>query len=216
MSQIALKLKDVSIGYNGKSIIDNINFEINEGEIVYLFGSNGSGKSTLVKTILGIVPALRGDIELFGEKNIQDTVSNYASYSPQYSTIDRDFPITVKEMIQLECINSKKCDVEAEGHLKVFNSNYLVNRKLNELSGGEFQKVLISRALIRNPKIIFFDEPTNNLDQNSEKIFFDLIKEMNEKYRTTFILISHDKHLIEENAHKMIEISGKSAKLITN
>ncbi|HEX9804539.1 MAG TPA: metal ABC transporter ATP-binding protein [Candidatus Dojkabacteria bacterium] len=199
----ALEIQNLNVKLGNAPILKNISFSIDKGELAYLFGRNGSGKSTLVKAILGLIPYHTGTIKLDGNHISQKQVADKIGYVPQYSDIERDFPISVKEIIELECGLGRRCPVIPEEHLRILNAENLVNKKLSNLSGGEFQKVLIARTLILNPEIIIMDEPFNNLDDNSQKFLVKFIADMN-KAGKTIILISHDYNIIEHNAKTRI------------
>lgn len=208
--QTAIQVQNLTVKIGDHKILDNISFDINQGEIVYILGSNGSGKTTLIKTILGLINCEQGEINIFGKVNSQLTVSQYCGYLPQYTLIDRTFPITVKEMIELECDVAKSCIHGAEKHLHFLNSEHLKNRKLNNLSGGEFQRALIARALVTDPRILIFDEPYSNLDHKTQEDLNLLIKDLNKRQGKTIFIITHDHNIIDKQSDKVIYIiNGK-------
>ncbi len=195
----AIEVKDLTVTFEDRSVLKSADFVIREGEFVFVVGSNGSGKSTLIKAILGLIDIDGGEVEIFGEKNTQKKLATHVGYVPQHSKLDRTFPITVEEIINLECESGDKCHNDIGEHFKHLNSNYLLKRKIDELSGGEMQKVLISRGLVRDPDIIVLDEPTNNLDAESLQAFYKLLKELHQKGKTV-IFISHDMSLVNKLA----------------
>jgi zinc transport system ATP-binding protein len=196
-----IKVEGVGFGYqNQADIFENVSFDIVQGEFVGLIGSNGSGKTTLIKVILGLLQPRSGGVRLFG-KDIYSTHQNQAfwgqiGYIPQTSSQPRDFPITVLELLQIS-LNPKSKNqnlnkIAITNSLQKLNIEGLKHKQLNELSGGQLQKVYIARAIINNPKLIFLDEPTTGIDQLSESSFYELIEELRADFGTAVVMISHD------------------------
>lgn len=188
---LAIQTNNLNIGYGETTLLADVNLNIKAGEFVLIVGGNGSGKTTLLKTLLGLVPARNGGVSLFGKSLSRRTVSEHVSYVPQTIKLERDFPISVEEVINLECRNVHHKHESSSEHLKAFNAAHLLKRKLNELSGGEFQKVMIARALVSNLDIIMLDEPTNNLDEASSKQLLLLLADLH-KAGKTIVVITHD------------------------
>lgn len=215
----AITLKNLTIKNGNNTLINNGNINILKGSINYLIGTNGSGKTTLLKTILGIENNT-GIIKIFDEKNSQSNVAKYINYLPQYSNIDKTFPITVYEMIKISCTKGNKCPLSVIGHLKEFNAEKLINKKIKELSGGEFQKAMIARALIGDKPILILDEPLNNLDHKSEQNLINLLRKLNKEKGKTILITTHDLSIIDEENSYCISLShgeilyGKSKEIL--
>jgi zinc transport system ATP-binding protein len=210
MQDIAISVKNLTAKLNDKTIIDSISFNIPKGDFVFILGNNGSGKSTLIKSILGIVKESSGEVSIFGKRHTQEVISKYFGYVPQYTLIEKNFPISVKEVIALECnASNKPCTSEHTDHLKYFKAEHLINRKLSDLSGGEFQKVLISRAMVINPEIIILDEPMNNLDQESQDELMQLLRKLNREKGITVIIVTHDHNVITKTDTEIHLEAGK-------
>ena len=159
---------------------------------------------------MGIIKESKGEVNIFNEKSTQEIVSKYFSYVPQYTLIEKNFPISVKEVINLECsATNKPCTSEHTEHLKYFKADHLINRRLSDLSGGEFQKVLISRALVINPEIIILDEPMNNLDQESQNELMQLLRNLNREKGVTVIIVMHDHNIISTSDMEIHLEDGK-------
>jgi zinc transport system ATP-binding protein len=198
-----IKINNLNVYYGNNHALKDINLTIHSGDYLGIIGPNGGGKTTLLKSILGLINISQGDIELFGQKNFD---KNYLSYVPQIVEADRDFPITVGEVVLMGRINSKikpfftysKEDKEsANKTLEKIGIESLKNRKICDLSGGEFQKTMIARALVNNPKLLLLDEPTSNIDVSSRKNIYDILNELNKE--TTIVMVSHDMLAISSN-----------------
>ncbi len=201
----SISVKNLVIEYGSNPVIKNATFDVTNGAITYIVGRNGSGKSTLVSAVLGLIPVKSGEIYLYGKPRTQERVSELFGYMPQYSHIDRTFPITVAEMIELECTHSKSCPLGVEGHLERLGGAYLSDKPIRSLSGGELQKVLLARALVSEPEILVLDEPMNNLDHKSQDKLHEMIHEMNE-VGTTILIVTHDYSFIDEKSEEVLLI----------
>lgn len=202
----AISVKKLSIEFDDHTVLDNVSFDIQPGEIVYVLGGNGSGKTTLMKSLLGMIDANKGEITIMGKKRSQETVSEHIGYVPQYNKIDKTFPISVREVIRLECDNAHQCSLDTIEHLRLFESEHLLDRLLENLSGGEFQKVLIARAMVSEPDILILDEPNNNLDQNSQKELFNLLRKLSDQGKTVLV-VTHD-HSLVRGEQRMFLLEG--------
>ena len=193
-----IKCQNLSVGYAGETLIENINFEVHEHDYLCIVGENGVGKSTLMKTLLGLVDKKEGNVE-FG-KNIN---RKEVGYLPQQTALQKDFPATVMEVvlsgnlskIALRPFYRKKEKERALLEMKKLKIDSLASRSYRELSGGQQQRVALARALASKPAIIFADEPTGNLDAKSSKEVVDLLKIAQRKYHETVILVTHDQEI---------------------
>lgn len=189
-----IEFKNVCLGYDGKVVLDNINFSIKKGDFLTIVGPNGSGKSTLIKGLLGLLPPMKGKITY---PNIK---KNFIGYMPQITKVDGNFPASVYEIVLSGCLNrlgNKPFYGKKEKELVIKNLDVLKildlkNKKFSELSGGQRQKVLLARCLCSTSKLLILDEPSNNLDYNSKLEIYDLIKQLNKEEKITVILITHD------------------------
>lgn len=214
-----LECKNLVIGYENRVVLKGINFEINDGEYVCLFGDNGSGKSTLVKTILGLNSKLKGEINF-----AKDVSQRSIGYLPQHNDNLTDFPASVYEVVRSGCLNRvgfrpfyNKSEIKRTREmLKVLEIENLENRSFSELSGGQQQRVSIGRAIINNPALVLADEPTGNLDSKASDEIVALLKESNKKYNQTIIVITHDASIAQE-ANRVITIEdGKIVSDVRN
>lgn len=186
---------DLSFGYDGHMILENLNFEVNRGDYLCIVGENGSGKTTLMKTILGLHTPLRGEV-LTGDKLKKKEIG----YLPQQTMVQRDFPASVFEIVLSGCLGrcglrpyySKEERELARTNMERMGVADLSQSCYRELSGGQQQRVLLARSLCATQKLLLLDEPVAGLDPVMTSEMYHLISELNEKDRITVIMISHD------------------------
>ncbi|MGN1134939.1 MAG: metal ABC transporter ATP-binding protein [Oscillospiraceae bacterium] len=191
---IMLNCRDLSLGYEGKTVAENINFTVNSGDYLCIVGENGSGKSTLMKTILNLHSPQSGEI-IMGE----ELKSSDIGYLPQQTAVQKDFPASVREVVLSGC--AARCGLRpfysraekklAEDNMRKMNIEKLAKRCYRELSGGQQQRVLLARALCASEKLLLLDEPVSGLDPTSTEEMYRTIKELNSS-GMTIIMISHD------------------------
>lgn len=187
-----IKIKDLTIKYDNNKIIENLSFNVEDGDILCIVGPNGSGKSTLLKTIIGEIYPSKGSI-----KFDQSIKQNHIGYLPQHAQIPDNFPATVYEIVSTGTLNQthfirKEHRQIIEKALKTLRIDNLKNHSYSELSGGQRQKVLLARALCSSTKILILDEASNNLDYNSKTSFYETLKSLNKKEGLTIIMVTHD------------------------
>lgn len=192
-NKIALKAQNVSVILGGHIVLNKINFTLREGDIATIVGPNGAGKTTLLKAVLGLVP-YTGKISIFDEK-IKNAISKIG-YVPQRFSFDKTFPLTVEEFLSLT-IKRKNADTILKS-LKEVEMLSCKNKMIGELSGGELQRILIARALLHNPKILFLDEPTTGVDIEGLKTFYEIIEHLNKSKNVTVVIISHEINIVHK------------------
>lgn len=210
MDTSAISINNLKVIRGGHTIVSDVTVNIAKASFTYIVGANGSGKTTLIQAILGLIPLDSGKVKLFGEPRTLATTAKYIGYVPQYNTIDRSFPITAREVIELACIQGTHCPTSPKGHLELFEAGHLVNKPIKSLSGGEFQKVLIARAMVNDPEILILDEPVNNLDQKSQRALITKLHELSENEAKTVLLITHDHHLIDQEDDAVLLVSDRT------
>ena len=186
--------EDLSLGYEGRVIVDHLNFRIESGDYLCVVGENGSGKTTLMKAILGLRSPLSGKI-ITGDGLKQREIG----YLPQQTQIQRDFPASVREVVLSGCQGSmgpapfyrREDKKKAEENLAKMGLTALSKRCYRELSGGQQQRVLLARALCAAEKMLLLDEPVSGLDPKATKEMYDLIAALNGE-GITVMMISHD------------------------
>ena len=189
-----LTCQDLCLGYDGKEILHNLNFEIHAGEYLCIVGENGSGKSTLMKTLLGLQQPISGEV-LTGDGLAQSEIG----YLPQQTVVQRDFPATVWEIVLSGCqgqcglrpFYTKEEKQLAVDNIERMGITHLTKRCYRELSGGQQQRVLLARALCATKKMLLLDEPVSGLDPKVTAEMYALIEKLN-KEGITVIMISHD------------------------
>lgn len=204
-----LVCENLAVGYDGKAILQNLNFEINAGDYLCIVGENGSGKSTLMKTILGLQPPVSGKITAGdGLKKTE------IGYLPQQTSSQRDFPASVKEIVLSGCqgrcgmrpfYTKEEKRLAADAMEKMQISEY-AKRCYKELSGGQQQRVLLARALCATRKILLMDEPVSALDPKATAEMYALIEKLNREDGITVIMISHDVQAAVHYANHILHI----------
>ncbi len=174
-------------------LLHDINLTLFEGEIVTLIGPNGSGKSTLVEALLGIIPITSGTITRHHELTI--------GYVPQKLNIDSTMPITVKRFLQLT--KTKPNDL-FDTIIQLTHIENLLHKNMQHLSGGEHQRVLLTRALLTNPHLLVLDEPVQGVDYHGEIALYQLINDARDLLKCGILLISHDLHIVMKNTDKVL------------
>ena len=188
--------KDVTLGYENKVVAKNLNFKIDQGDYLCVVGENGTGKSTLIKTLLGLIKPLNGEVIA----NVQGKNHKGVGYLPQQTQAQKDFPASVWEVVLSGVPNNdhrcpfynKKDKAEAEKNMEKLNILDLKKRCYRELSGGQQQRVLLARALCATDSVLILDEPVTGLDPAASMELYETIKDLNKKENVTIIMVSHD------------------------
>ena len=190
-----LTCQNLCVGYDGKSVLQDLDFEVFAGDYLCIVGENGSGKSTLMKTILGLLSPISGRI-LTGD----GLRKNEIGYLPQQTVVQKDFPASVREIVLSGCQGrcgsrsfynkeEKQLALDAMDKMQI---TQLAKRCYRELSGGQQQRVLLARALCATQKMLLLDEPVSGLDPKVTAEMYTLIEKLNREDGITVIMISHD------------------------
>lgn len=190
-----LSCQNLTVGYDGRTVLQGLNFEVNPGDYLCIVGENGSGKSTLMKTILGLQAPISGRI-LTGD----GLRKNEIGYLPQQTQAQKDFPASVREIVLSGCqgrcgsrpFYSKEEKRLAEENIGKMGIGSLTKRCYRELSGGQQQRVLLARALCATRKMLLLDEPVSGLDPRVTAEMYGLIETLNREEGITVMMISHD------------------------
>ena len=195
-NNILVKLSNAGILKDNKWLVKGVNLEIHKGKIVTLIGPNGSGKTTTAKIALGLYKHIEGTVEKFTKK---------ISYVPQKVVIDWTLPVRVCDFMILT--QDLKTD-EISYALNLTGVEHLRNNNLRELSGGEFQRVLLARAIAKKPELLVLDEPVQGVDYTGEVALYALIKKISETLRCGILLISHDLHVVMSATDHVVCLNG--------
>ena len=193
---ILVKLNRAGFSLNNKWLVKGVSLQVEKGKIVTLIGPNGSGKSTTAKIALGIYKKIDGSVEKYTSK---------VGYVPQKISIDWTLPLRVSDfMVLTENIKSEDID-EA---LSLTGVIHLKNKNLGSLSGGEFQRVLLARAISKKPELLVLDEPVQGVDFTGEIALYELIKKISDELNCGILLISHDLHTVMSATDHVVCLNG--------
>ncbi len=202
MDEIILKVSGLSVEFENHRILDNISFEVKRDETLAIIGPNGAGKTVLLRCLLGFVEYV-GKVEWAPDVRI--------GYVPQRLYVERGLPITVEEFLAIkEKDKSKIEDVLKQvgfgvvGEHLVHKGRRLLKTRLGVLSGGEFQRVLIVFALLGQPNVLLFDEPTSGIDISAEETVYMLIDRLKKEKNLTIIFVSHELEVVYKHAEKVL------------
>lgn len=188
-----LNVRQLNVRFGGQRILENINLELYRNQVVTLIGPNGSGKSTLVKTLVGAVKPDSGRVEIAPGCRI--------GYVPQRLHLDPTLPMTVKRFINLPRRHHSQDITKA---LQEADAENLMQATMSHLSGGQFQRVLLARALLSNPDILILDEATQGLDQRGTAEFYRRIDAVRRTYHCAVLMVSHDLHVVMRTANHVL------------
>lgn len=197
MTAPLLSADNLSVTLDGHPVLTRVTLAIQQGEIVTILGPNGSGKSTLLRALLGILPASAG--------TVTRKPGLVIGYVPQRLAIDRTLPMTVRRFLSLP---TRVSDAAAEAALARAGLPDVAQRQMADLSGGQFQRVLLARALLSGPDILILDEPTQGLDQPGEAAFYRLIEEVRRDTGVAVLMVSHDLHVVMAASDRVICLNG--------
>jgi zinc transport system ATP-binding protein len=202
---VRVSVENLTFGYDYRTVLKDISFKINSGDFLAVIGNNGSGKSTLVKCILGINKIAPGQI-LLDDVDITTfkTFINIGYVPQKFDDFNYEFPITVNEILSASNIKRISEDKRLE-LLDKIGILELQNENINNLSGGQLQRVFIVRSLMNNPRMLILDEPTVGVDRKNVEGFYKVVNELN-KEGITILLITHNIHESKANYTHMLSL----------
>jgi len=219
-SEAIIKLEAVSTVYEGarRTAIKNVNLVVNRNELVYVVGPNAAGKTTLLETINGMLPTFKGKVRVFGlnVKTHGRQVRCGIGYVPQDFMVKPGEPYTAIDVVlmgrygQIGFLHhpTEEDKAKALEVMKLIGVDELANRSMGKLSGGQQQKVMLARALAKNPKILLLDEPFSNLDPDSRGQIPMLITKLHQERKLTTLIVTHDIHHMLDQCNRVIVLSG--------
>ena len=195
-NNLLVKLEKTGVYRNNKWLVKDVSLEVNKGKIVTLIGPNGSGKSTTAKIALGLYKDIEGKVEKFTDK---------IGYVPQKISVDWALPIRVIDFMNL---TQDLTNAELNDALTLTGMNHMKHNSLNDLSGGEFQRVLMARAIAKKPELLVLDEPVQGVDFTGEIALYKLIKNISESLKCGILLISHNLHVVMSKTDYVLCLNG--------
>lgn len=192
-----LSLQHIHLGFHGREVLTDVSLDIASGEIVTLVGPNGAGKTSLARVALGLVPQDKGERILRPGLVI--------GYMPQKLRIDESLPLTVNRFLWTSCASNRRQRREA---LAQVGASHLFEQSVQRLSGGEMQRVLLARALLRQPQLLVLDEPAQGVDVAGQSALYGLLQQVREQTGCAILLISHDLHWVMAATDRVICLHG--------
>jgi len=182
---ILLKVKNLTVKLDGRTILDNLSFSVEEGEILTILGPNGAGKTVLLKTLLGLLP-YEGEIRW--KKGVR------IGYVPQRLPFIKNIPLSVEDFFKLKNISKK----EIKKVLKFvgMEKEEILKKCIGELSSGQFQRILIAFSLVKNPNVLLFDEPMAGIDLGAEETIYTFLEKLRKRRKLTILLVTHDLNVV--------------------
>ncbi|MCX7338023.1 MAG: ATP-binding cassette domain-containing protein [Alphaproteobacteria bacterium] len=196
-----LTLSTISVhrDLDDKKILDNVSFTLKQGEILTIIGPNGAGKTTLLKVILGLIQPTTGTLWI--QKGTK------LGYMPQKIEANPFLPIDVERLLHLSCKDSIQ-SAQIDDSLKRVHALSLKKQSIQTLSGGEWQRVLLARTILRKPQLLILDEPTQGVDVLGQEEFYHLLAQLRQELGCGIILVSHDLHFVMAAADNVICLNG--------
>ncbi|WP_018699567.1 metal ABC transporter ATP-binding protein [Amorphus coralli] len=192
-----IEASGVSVDLGGRRILQSVDFSIERGEIVTVVGPNGSGKSTFIRSLIGAIGLSAG--------SVRRAPGLVVGYVPQRLSLDATMPLTVARFLNLPVLRNAR---EVKTMLEHVGVGGLGGRQMSALSGGQFQRVLLSRALLSKPDILMLDEPTQSLDQPGTAAFYRLIETVRQEVGCAVLMVSHDLHVVMSASDRVLCING--------
>lgn len=209
------KINHFGVKLSGIEILKDVNLHIHCGDLTAIIGPNGAGKSTLLRAMLGEI-SHTGELQFLDAKN-QGTTRPFMGYVPQKLDLDSSSPTSVLDLFAAAHTNipiwfssPNKIRERVRDSLARTQAEYLINKRLGELSGGELQRVLLALALDPIPHILLLDEPVSGIDQKGLELFYETVSVLRDSYDLSIILVSHDLNLVAEYADRVAFVNNKT------
>lgn len=217
-----VEINNLTVQYPDVKALDDVSFEVNQGDFLGIIGPNGAGKSTLFDAMLGLNTKYKGTIKFFGEdiRKSKDYLKEIG-YVPQKPIFEKNFPVTVTDVVRMG-LRKKSDEGKIDEILQQLWIHELQYRRIGDLSGGQQQRVFIAKALVTNPKILILDEPVTGIDQQSIDLFYSILRQLNTNQKITIIWSSHDLDAVNQLANhvaclnRTLFFHGKSEKFFSD
>jgi zinc transport system ATP-binding protein len=218
MTEKIIEARDVSVQYNGITVLDHVSLDVMKGDVLGIVGPNGGGKTTLLNAILGNVRLSSGTVKLFGIEQSKFKDYHRIGFVAQNAIqFDPLFPATVEEIVTLGCLSRKKigrrlnkADKQAVAEaMEAVGIESIRKRKISELSGGQKQRIFVAKALVRNPDLLIFDEAMSGLDVSVQERFVNLLRDLRHERGVTVITVSHDISSVICQANKLAVVNRR-------
>jgi zinc transport system ATP-binding protein len=201
MTNLLLSVTNLTVSFGKREVIHDLSFEVHEGDCVAIIGPNGAGKTVLLSALLNLV-AYRGEIRWSRDARL--------GYVPQKVAADRQLPLSAKDLLKAKARFLKLPPAELQLVSEELGlTEELLSTSMGELSGGQFQKMLIAFALLGRPNVLLFDEPTASLDELTEEHVYELLQSLQKEKGMTVLLVSHDLSVVYRNANMVLCLSSK-------
>jgi zinc transport system ATP-binding protein len=208
-----IEIKNLTVKIEDSVILEDIDIEVNQGEIVSIVGPNGGGKTTLIKVLLGLLKPTSGTVLIDGKDPYYAIKNHMIGYVPQKSKQELDFPVSALDVVLFGLIGknlSKKEKLElALRYIEYVGMRGFENKIFGRLSGGQQQRIMIARALVSDPKILILDEPSTGVDVVAQESFYEFIKRLNQERKMTIIMVSHDIGAVVSFSHKIAGLNKR-------
>lgn len=203
MSTVALEIHDMTVAYQRRPVLWDIDLTIPEGNLAGIVGPNGAGKTTLIKAALGLVPLASGKVEIYGESYADQR--QLVGYVPQRESVDWDFPVTVRDVVLMGTYGRLgwfrrpgRAEREVADHcLEQVGMSAFASRQIRQLSGGQQQRVFLARALAQDAQLYFLDEPFAGVDAATEAAIFELLQTLRSSGKTVLV-VHHDLQTVRD------------------
>lgn len=214
MSELALRVKDLTLSYDAEPVVEHVSFDVPQGALVGVLGPNGAGKSTLIKAIVGALRPDAGDIEVLGTQGKH--ALRRLTYVPQRGSVDWDFPVTVRDVVTQGCLGRVGLFGRISGEekrivdeaLERVAMTELADRQIGALSGGQQQRVFLGRALAQRGDVYLLDEPFVGVDARTESAIIDVLRMLRDEGRT-LLVVHHDLSTVREYFDHVLLLNKK-------
>lgn len=211
-----IEVNGLFVNLKGKVVLEDISFKVAAGERVGIIGPNGAGKTTLLRAILGLTAPQKGTVSVMGHSSRQlQGVRERIGYMPQRQSFERRFPFSASDVVGTGLLSpaalmrhlSRGQKEKISAILSAVNMQNFAGVPFQDLSGGEQQKILLARALVREPSLLILDEPNAGLDLPAQHLFFELLEQLRRKRNLTLLLVSHDLLAVAAFADRLLCIN---------